>query len=420
MLRVGLTGGIACGKSHVLARLAAHGFHTLDLDRIAHEVTAPGGAAFDDVVREFGREVLAPGGGLNRKALGALVFADPTARARLNAVVHPRVRDEEARRAAVWRQDPSAVVVSDAALLVETGMHLRFDRLIVVHCRPEQQLQRLKARDGIDEGAARARIDAQMPLRDKRRYAHFEIDTAGSLEDTARQTDETALRLAALAGDRPGRRPASLERALGALLYGPPRGPRGLTPSLVVEEIAAASGLELARLAGKLEPPSAGAWYEAARLDESGPAPETLAAPIVLWSLHRATPDSDFVFAAAASLARLTHRAPAAIASACLQARALLEVAVEGGVPSDLPGRASAWSGEAERWGGARPGPHLDRVFESAARNPGDVEHARRDCPGAGADLAGALVGFALGAASGRASPALVDALGRLASDSPV
>src|SRR6185436_19631204 len=133
MLRVGLTGGIACGKSHVRARLAEHGLRTLDLDRIAHEVTARGGAAYGDVVRAFGRGVLAADGSLDRKALGALVFADGDSRGRLNAIVHPRVREEEARRADAWMDDLAAIVVSEAALLVEAGVHPRFDRLIVAH-----------------------------------------------------------------------------------------------------------------------------------------------------------------------------------------------------------------------------------------------------------------------------------------------
>src|SRR2546427_3185758 len=121
ILRVGLTGGIACGKSYVLRRLAAAGLATLDLDEVAHEVMAPGGAAHADVVREFGSGILAADGKVDRKRLGDVVFADPSARARLNALVHPRVREEEARRAAAADRGPGTVVVTDAALLVGAG-----------------------------------------------------------------------------------------------------------------------------------------------------------------------------------------------------------------------------------------------------------------------------------------------------------
>jgi dephospho-CoA kinase len=128
MLRVGLTGGIACGKSHVSRRLASHGLHVLDLDAVAHAITAPGGTAYDDVVRVFGRGIVGADGAIDRKALGARVFADPEALGRLNALVHPRVRDEESRRAGELA-GTEAVLVTDAALLVESGMHTRFDRL---------------------------------------------------------------------------------------------------------------------------------------------------------------------------------------------------------------------------------------------------------------------------------------------------
>lgn len=416
MLRVGLTGGIACGKSHVRARLAARGFHTLDLDRVAHEVTAKGGAAYGDVLRAFGRGMLAGDGSLDRRALGERVFADAAARARLNAIVHPRVQEEEARRADAWSRDPAAIVVSEAALLVEAGVHARFDRLIVVHCRAEQQLQRLMARDGIDEAAARARIGSQLALAEKRRFAHFEIDASGIIEDTSRQTDAVAATLERLASSRPERLDLPLERALGTLVHGPQRGPRGLTPALVLGEIGAASGLEMSALARRLVPAAEGPWYEAARSHAAESGPEALAAAPLLWSLQRAAPDPDFLFAASATLARLTHREPEAIANACMMARALLEIAVAGRVPPDLPARSATWEQQVERWSGGRAAAHLALVLGAAASHPGDVTGARRACGEPGADLAGALVGLAVGASAAGAPPAVVGALARLAS----
>jgi dephospho-CoA kinase len=411
MLRVGLTGGIACGKSHVRARLAVHGLRTLDLDRIAHEVTARGGAAYGDVVRAFGQGVLAADGSLDRKALGALVFADAAARGRLNAIVHPRVREEEARRADAWKDDPAAIVVSEAALLVEAGVHPRFDRLIVAHCGAEQQLQRLMARDGIGEAAARARIDSQLALDEKRRFAHFEIDTSGSPADTDRRTDAVAAELARLAEKRPLRLDLPQELALGALVHGPRRGPGGLTPAAVLEDIGVAAGLEMGSLARRLVPPPEGAWYLAAGSRSGEPGPETLVAPVVIWSLRRGAPDPDFLFAASATLARLTHREPVAIASACLMARAMLEVAAERRVPPDLLARSAAWAGEAERWGGASAPARVAAAFGAAASHPRDVPGAR----GAGGDLAGALTGMAVGAPATDAAPTVVEALRRLA-----
>jgi dephospho-CoA kinase len=163
VLRIGLTGGIACGKSRVRRRLATAGFGTLDLDAVAHEMIAPGGPAYADVVSAFGAGILASDGTVDRKALGSRVFADAAARAELNALVHPRVRDEEARRAAAHAAAGGRVFVTDAALLVEAGLHLRFDRLVVVDCDGGEQLRRLIARDRLDEAAARGRIAAPMP-----------------------------------------------------------------------------------------------------------------------------------------------------------------------------------------------------------------------------------------------------------------
>ena len=221
---MGLTGGIACGKSHVLRRLAGHGFQTLDLDAVARDVTVPGSPALREIAGAFGAGVLGPDGSLDRAALAALVFADAAARARLNAIVHPRVRAEEARRATDVAGRGAALLVTDAALLVEAGAHLRFDRLVVVHCDPGQQLERLRARDGLDEGAARARVLAQMPLAEKRSFAHFEVDTSGSIADTDRAADALARQLdASRVRVAPGRRGSAWTRSSAACCTGPRR-----------------------------------------------------------------------------------------------------------------------------------------------------------------------------------------------------
>lgn len=415
MLRVGLTGGIASGKSHVLRGLAAAGFHTLDLDAVAHEVMAPGGAAHASVVKAFGPGVLTPSGTIDREALGAIVFSDSNARGRLNAIVHPLVRQVEARQAALHAEEPGAVLVTDAALLVESGVHLRFDRLVVVHCAPDRQLSRLQQR-GLDDAPARARISAQMPAEEKRRFAHFEVDTSGSFDDTDRAVARLVAELRVVAeGTRPPA-PLEVERALGCLVQGPARGPRGLDPARLVSEIAAAGGVEMERLAALLVPRPDGPWYRAARAGEPGTGPESLAGPLVIWALARSGPDPPFLLAAAASVARLTHREPAAISGACLLALALQEVAVSGRISSALVERRPEWSAWAERWTGERPPPRIVAVLEAVAGCPLDVAAARRSCleRGGDPDLTGALLGLTMRVGRADAPPPLAQAVGEL------
>lgn len=407
---MGLTGGIACGKSYVLRRLAAAGLGALDLDAVAHEVMAPGGAAHRDVVNEFGSGILAADGGVDRKRLGDLVFADPDARARLNALVHPRVREEEARRAAAADRGAGTVLVTDAALLVEAGVHLRFHRLVVVHCPPELQRRRLRERDGLDEAAAEARLAAQMPIEEKRRFAHFEVDTSGSFAETDRQADALAGTLRDLARTVPAPAPVPLGRAAACLLLGPAEGPRGLAPAKVLAEIAEAGGPEMERLARLLVPPARGPWYRAPA-DARGPGPETLAGPIALWSLARAGADDDHVAAAAATFARLTHSDAGARAEACLQAL-LLQSAAAGIVDPGLRDRLGAYTRLAARWGGAPPGGRVRDALRAALRHPQDAVRARGDAgdPEVGA-LAGALVAIAAGSPSIVIPPDLLSSL---------
>jgi dephospho-CoA kinase len=217
---VGLTGGIACGKTEVARRLAAGSVPILDLDRLAHELMAPGLAAHGEIVSAFGERVLGPGQAIDRRILAGIVFGDPQARARLNEIVHPKVREAEAAHARGLAAAGASVLVTEAALLVESGLHLRFDRLVVVTCGPDAQLARLRARDGLDEATARSRIRAQMPVELKQRFAHYTVDTGGSPDDTREAAEALGRFLAEVAAARP--RPITLDRsrALGGLAFG--------------------------------------------------------------------------------------------------------------------------------------------------------------------------------------------------------
>jgi dephospho-CoA kinase len=400
-LRVGLTGGIASGKSVVARRLQEHGLATIDLDGIAHALMAPGGAAYEEVRAAFGAGVLDASGGIDRRALGQRVFADEGARRRLERIVHPRVREAEARAAAAFAAEPGRVVVTHAALLVEAGQHLRYDRLVVTHCPPEVQVRRLRERDGIDAEAARVRLSAQLPVDEKRRFAHLEVDTGGSLAETEAQADALAARLGALAAEPPPRPLLHRPRVLGSLEYGARRGPRGLDPLKLARAIREADATleDLGRL---LEPPAPGPWYRAARAEEGPPGPEVLSAVVALWSAGRRGADTEPLLAAAASLARLTHRNPEAVGTTCVLALAFL-AAWQGVALRDLPGRLEAWRESARRWAG---GPFPDRlapVLAAAAAHAGDVPGARAASGGAGvdADLAAALAGLEAGPPTG-------------------
>lgn len=191
MLKVGLTGGIATGKSYVLSVLRELGCATLDADQTAREVVEPGQPAFDEIVAHFGTDILGADGRLDRAKLGAIVFADAAERETLNAIVHPRVFESQANRLAeIENLDPQAIAVIDAALMIETGSYRRFDKLVVVYCEPEIQLERLMARNLMSREDAAARISAQMPSAEKLRYADFSINTSLGFEDTRRQVEK--------------------------------------------------------------------------------------------------------------------------------------------------------------------------------------------------------------------------------------
>jgi dephospho-CoA kinase len=190
-LKVGLTGGLASGKSFVADCFARWGAHVLHADKVGHSVLEPGGEAYADVVGEFGDQVLGPDGAIDRKKLGAIVFAEPDKLARLNALVHPHVftRQREFFEQ-VASKDPNAVAVVEAAIMVETGSYKEYDRLVLAVCPPEVQIARFIAREGASEEAARARMERQMPLAEKIPYADFLIDTSGSKDDTVSHARE--------------------------------------------------------------------------------------------------------------------------------------------------------------------------------------------------------------------------------------
>lgn len=191
MLRVGLTGGLASGKTFVGHALAGFGCHLIQADEIGHEVLMPGAEAYDPVVHEFGDSILRSDGSIDRQRLGALVFGNPERLAKLSGFVHPAVvQREEMVAAGIFAQDRNAIVVVEAAILVETGSYRRFDRLIVVWCSEELQMERALKRDSSSREAVLARLRRQLPLEDKLRVADYAIDTSGTKEDTLVKTRE--------------------------------------------------------------------------------------------------------------------------------------------------------------------------------------------------------------------------------------
>ena len=190
-LLVGLTGGIATGKSTVTAMLASPSVRVVDADALAREVVEPGTPAHAQIVADFGKEVLQPDGRLDRARLGEIVFPDPAKRKRLEAITHPAIRVRfEGIMADLERQGFDGLLIWDAALLVESGGHNKMDKVVVVATDPATQLRRLMARDGSTEEAARARTASQMPLAVKERAADYVIDNSGTREETAARVRE--------------------------------------------------------------------------------------------------------------------------------------------------------------------------------------------------------------------------------------
>ncbi len=195
MLKVGLTGGIAVGKSTVGEMFAAQGAQVIQADQIAHQLMQPGEAVYEEVVANFGAGILDPDRTVNRARLAELAFGGPGKPSRvqeLNRIVHPAViRRQEEWMEQVARHDPHAIAMVEAALILEAGLAKGFDRLIVVTCQPEQRIQRSAHRLKVDEETARRevtrRMAAQLPDEEKVRAADYVIDNSGSLDETERQ-----------------------------------------------------------------------------------------------------------------------------------------------------------------------------------------------------------------------------------------
>jgi len=205
MLKVGLTGSIAVGKSFVCSMFRELGCDVLDADQTARDVVLPGTAGLKKITDHFGNDILKENGELDRAKLGAIVFADRESREMLNSIVHPLVFEAQD----CWFTDreaknPDGIAIVDAALMIESGGYKRFTKLIVVWCEPAIQLKRLMARDAISEAEARRRIDAQMPQDEKKKYADFLIDTSNGYEDTRRQAAEIFERLNVLTKETSG------------------------------------------------------------------------------------------------------------------------------------------------------------------------------------------------------------------------
>ncbi|PYP85823.1 MAG: dephospho-CoA kinase [Candidatus Angelobacter sp. Gp1-AA117] len=191
MLRVGLTGGIACGKSTVAKMFSELGVHVVQSDQTAHELYRPGEPVYQEIVKRFGREVVKPDGEIDRPRLAAAAFGQNRIE-ELNRIVHPAVIERQAEwMCEIAAREPHAIVMVEAALIFEAGTNGRFEKVMVVTCRPEQKVQRFAARTGLDESVARAEVErrakAQIPDEEKARRADYVIDNSGSLEETRRQ-----------------------------------------------------------------------------------------------------------------------------------------------------------------------------------------------------------------------------------------
>jgi len=201
MLKVGLTGSIAVGKSFVCDVFGELGCHILDADQVARDMVSPGTKGIRQVVESFGNSVLLADGSLDRSKLGSIVFADEEKRLQLNSIVHPLVIEaQDEWLAAREHEDPRGIAVIEAALMIEAGGYKRYDKLIVVWCEPEIQLNRLMLRDNLSPADASRRIASQMPQDEKKQYADFLIDTSNGFDETRRQSTEVFSHLSVLVG----------------------------------------------------------------------------------------------------------------------------------------------------------------------------------------------------------------------------
>ncbi|MFH1035705.1 MAG: dephospho-CoA kinase [Pseudomonadota bacterium] len=207
MLKVGLTGGIATGKSTVAKMFVELGAHLVDTDQLARQAVAPGSPALAEIQAAFGPGVLGPDGGLDRRGLRERVFGDERARARLNAIVHPRVGelvDAELRR--LEDLDPGGVVLIDVPLLFETNWRGRYAAVVLVYAPAASQVERLMARDKVSRQGALTALTAQMDIEEKRRLAQFVVDNSGGMEETQTQVEAVWSQLSAMAETDPSRK----------------------------------------------------------------------------------------------------------------------------------------------------------------------------------------------------------------------
>jgi len=203
MLVVGLTGGIASGKTTVSSLLEEEGAYLIDVDRIAKDLVRPHTAVWHALVKAFGEGILEGDGSIGRKKLAAMVFSNPDRRKTLEDIVHPEIDHEIRRRLkGIREKDPDAIVIVDAALLVETAAYRRMDRLIVVTATKTQQIERLKQRTGAPEEEAMGIISSQMALEEKLKVADFVLPNEGSLEETRRRAKEIFRELGKLAREK--------------------------------------------------------------------------------------------------------------------------------------------------------------------------------------------------------------------------
>ncbi len=190
MLRVGLTGNIASGKSHTASLFAEMGAYVIDADIVVHELLARGTRTYGNILDVFGEQILGPDLEIDRRKLGKIIFFDEKKRGLLNNLTHPEVRIELLRRIyEIEQASPSGIVIVDAALMVETGGYRMYHRLIVVTCEPSLQVSRLMSRDNLSEVDAKARMASQMPIEEKLKLADYVVDTSGTLKQTRDQVE---------------------------------------------------------------------------------------------------------------------------------------------------------------------------------------------------------------------------------------
>ncbi|MCH7977761.1 MAG: dephospho-CoA kinase [Acidobacteria bacterium] len=200
MISVGLTGGIGCGKSTVAGMFASLGAVTINSDDIGRTLMQPGNVVYDRIVSGFGSEMVDASGQLDRSKLADIVFHNLEKLKHLNAIVHaPVLREIDRQVQLARRKDPNAVILVESAVLFEAGQNRRFDKMVVVWCNPEQQVERYVAKSRIAVEDVRRRMDAQMPGEEKKRLADFVIDTSGPMEDSEKQSREVFTQLQTLA-----------------------------------------------------------------------------------------------------------------------------------------------------------------------------------------------------------------------------